>query len=994
MSSNPHSVPLADVPSRYWTTCRRWRVWTLIAILAPAILVASQVDWTSTQRLRQQARSALERGDFSESSRLGRRLMDRESSRAEGILFAAESSAKLGRFDEALRLLEQVLAENPPFHEIAKLLVARIQCDDLKRPTDAERTLRDILQIHPTSEPAHDKLAFILGLAGRSWEAISHRLMLISQDQFQLHHLSLLALGSTAAENPDLLQEFAKTSPEDLLVKCGLARVALREGRINQGEQLIDDVIRRNPSLLAVQAWKGELLLHCQNVPGLADWQAALPEGADELPQIWFVRGRWAMLRGESRVAVRCFWECLRRDPTHQPAAYQLSQVLAELGDTASAELFRQQARLLGDLITAAKTVEISGSPEAGQRAADACDALGLRVEAGAWREVLQRADPTVRWQLESPVRPRHSPGAPRLDPASDPARKVNFESYPLPQLRASPFSATTAARSDSVAHNHIRFADQAESAGIKFTYRNGSRPESDGEYMYEFSGGGVAAFDFDVDGWPDLYFTQGSDKPPHSGQEKWIDRIYRNMADGRFVDCTTASGIFEPGFSQGCAAGDFDNDGFPDLYVANIGANRFFHNNGDGTFTDVTDQTGTAGDRWTTSCAIADLNGDGNPDVFTVNYVTGKDLFTQPCRMPDGSSRLCTPHEFAAAHDQLFVNREDGRFEDQSQSAGIEVPEGKGLGVVAGSFDRSGGVNLFVANDAVPNFYFVNTTPRRGERPQLEERGYVSGLAVDADGQSQACMGVAAGDANGDGLLDLFITNFRNESNTLYLQQPGRGFVDATRSSGLREPSFAMLGFGTQFLDADLDGWQDLVLTNGHVGNLKHHGVAYEMPPQFFRNLGTATFVELPASALGPFFAGNYLGRGLARLDWNRDGREDFLVSHLKSPVALVTNETAPAGNFLVIQLCGVESNRDAIGSIVTVNAGTRRLVRHLTAGDGYQACNQRQLVFGLGDATAIDGIEVYWPTGKSQRFTSPTINTTLLLIEGRHAGIVMQRP
>ena len=361
---------------------------------------------------------------------------------------------------------------------------------------------------------------------------------------------------------------------------------------------------------------------------------------------------------------------------------------------------------------------------------------------------------------------------------------------------------------------------------------------------------------------------------------------------------------------------------------------------------------------------------------------------------MPDGSTRLCTPHEFPAAHDQLFINLGDGRFEDRSQSAGIEVPEGKGLGLVVGPFDSTGRLNVFVANDAVPNFYFANLNAKRGDSPQFEERGYLSGLAVDADGQPQACMGVAAGDANGDGLLDLYVTNFRNESNTLYLQQRDGGFVDATRSSGLREPSYAMLGFGTQFLDADLDGWQDLIVTNGHVGNLKHHGVPYEMPPQFYRNLGKGTFVELPASTLGSFFSGKYLGRGLARLDWNRDGRDDFAISHVNSSAALVTNQTITAGHFLIVQLVGVESDRDAIGSIVTVHEGSRRFVRHLTAGDGYQACNQRQLVFGLGGCDAIHELEVQWPTGKIQRFPSVPVDCAVLLIEGRIEQTVLSNP
>ncbi len=993
MSHNASSGHLGDTPPRHWTMHRLWWVSCLVAILVVAMAFAMQFDWVSSTSLYQESKNALKRGDYVESLKLGRRLMLRDSHRAEGMLFVAESCAKLGQQAEALQLLEQVRTEKPSLSEIALLMTARIQCDDLHRPFDAEQSLREALRVNPASLSAHEKLAFILGLAGRSWEATRHRLFLVSQDEIPLQHLSLLALGSTAAENPEILKEYVQTSPDDVLIKCRLSRIATRDGRIDEAEKLIDEVIQCQPSLLAAQAWKGELLLHHEDDSGLAQWQKALPANANEFPDIWFVLGGWAARCHEPRAAVRCYWECLRRDANHQSASYQMSQILEQLGESDSASVFRQHAHLIGDLITAAKTVEISGSFEAAKRAVVLCDELGLKVEADAWRKVIWQSDPNARWQEELPTRSRRRKGAPRTDDQSNPALNIDFAAYPLPQLYKERTFATGGI-SGSISNDHIRFAEQALAVGIDFTYRNGSGPASGGEYMYEFSGGGVVAVDYDLDGWPDLYFSQGSESSPLVEQDQLLDRIYRNLGGSTFSDCTTASGIREPGFSQGCAAGDFDNDGFPDLYVANIGANRFFHNNGDGTFTDVTSQTGTAGDRWTTSCAIADLNGDGNPDLFTVNYVTGKGLLTTACRMPDGSTRLCTPHEFPAAHDQLFINLGDGRFQDQSQSAGIEAPEGKGLGLVVGSFDSSGRLSLFVANDAVPNFYFANVTAKRGDSPQFEERGYLSGLAVDADGQPQACMGVAAGDANGDGLLDLYVTNFRNESNTLYLQQSDGGFIDATRSSGLREPSFAMLGFGTQFLDADLDGWQDLIVTNGHVGNLKHHGVPYEMPPQFYRNLGKGSFAELPASTLGSFFSGQYLGRGLARLDWNRDGRDDFAISHVNSSAALVTNQTITAGHFLTVQLRGVESDRDAIGSIVTVHAGPQRLVQHLTAGDGYQACNQRQLIFGLGDFNAIDSLEVQWPTGKIQRVTPVPIDGTLLLIEGKNDTTVISNP
>ena len=389
----------------------------------------------------------------------------------------------------------------------------------------------------------------------------------------------------------------------------------------------------------------------------------------------------------------------------------------------------------------------------------------------------------------------------------------------------------------------------------------------------------------------------------------------------------------------------------------------------------------------------MADLNGDAWPDLYVVNYVEGPQMFERSCLLADGSPRLCTPYEFQATHDRLYLNLGDGRFRDVSADADILVPDGKGLGIVTADFDNSGQLSLFVGNDTVPNFFFRNRTARPGDVPLFVELGFVAGLAVDGEGRSQACMGVACGDANEDGLVDLFVTNFYQEANTLYVQQPGLLFSDDTRLAGLYEPGFSQLGFGTQFLDADLDGRLDLVVTNGHVGNLSHTGVPYQMPTQFYRNTGSGKFVELPASQLGDFFEAKHLGRGLARLDWNRDGLDDFAVSHLEEAVALMTNQTTTDNQFISFQLRGVTSARDTIGATVTVTCGLNRLTRQLTAGDGYHASNERRLTFGVGRAARIDTVEVRWPSGSAQSYGDLPVSSEFLLIENQPTPVLLSR-
>jgi hypothetical protein len=431
-------------------------------------------------------------------------------------------------------------------------------------------------------------------------------------------------------------------------------------------------------------------------------------------------------------------------------------------------------------------------------------------------------------------------------------------------------------------------------------------------------------------------------------------------------------------------AVGDYDNDGFPDLYVAHIGQNCLYHNNGDGTFDDVTAACGVQGDFWTSSCLVADLNGDGLPDLYDVTYLTDRARFEQICHRP-GEPALCTPNVFQAEQDHLFVNVGDGTFRDVTSTSGITVPNGKGLGIVAADFNGCGRLSLFVANDDVPSFYFLNQTAQPGALPSFTDRGVVSGLAYNGDGGTQGSMGVAADDFDGNGLLDLFVTTFENQAKTLYLQESPDQFFDASREFGLRDPMWSMVGFGTQALDADLDGYPDMAVTNGHLYDVSSGGTPYRMRPQFFRNLQGRRFAEVPPAEAGEWFAAAYLGRGLARLDWNRDGREDFVVAQLDGLAGLVTNVSPRPGHYLAVRLVGTAGARDAIGATVRVTAGKRTWMKQLTAGDGYQASNQRQLVFGLGPAAQVDALTVVWPGGEQQTFAAQPADRQVLLIEGQ---------
>ncbi|MFV2066670.1 MAG: CRTAC1 family protein, partial [Pirellulales bacterium] len=301
--------------------------------------------------------------------------------------------------------------------------------------------------------------------------------------------------------------------------------------------------------------------------------------------------------------------------------------------------------------------------------------------------------------------------------------------------------------------------------------------------------------------------------------------------------------------------------------------------------------------------------------------------------------------------------------------------------------------IELFVANDSVSNFFF-RSQQEGGQALRFADDGPISGVAMNARGTAEACMGTAVGDVDANGNLDLYVTNFYQESNTLYLQDDRGQFVDATQAAGLRDPSIFALGFGTQFVDAELDGLPDLIVSNGHISNFRSLGSPYRMAPQYYRNVGNGRFVELAGSTLGEYFEGAYLGRAVAVLDWNKDGREDVVIGHLDVPVALLTNTTQSAGNYLAVNLCGTESARDATGAILRLTVEGRTRTHQLTAGGGYHASNEPRLVFGLGKLDRVETLVVRWPSGNQQTFSNVPTNAELIVVENRSIPIILNTP
>ena len=960
-------------------------------------MTASALRWQQGGQEHQlaAAREALESGRFDEAAELAQQSLSAYGDLAEPLIIAAEASIGAGRNEDARRYLSRLpdvpLAPAMRGHRMAASLNLRNGHAD-----GAEHHLRKLLELRPQLPSAVRSLSRLLSVEGRLWEAEPFLTGLINREQHSLEDLLMLGMSDEDFIAADEVDQLIKSDPGNPLPLISSARTAFHAQNFDLADTLLDRVLSSRPQMIEALVWKGWTLLYKQQHEQLANWQTRLPQVAESHPLIWVVRADWASESGDSEGAIRCYWEAIRRNANNLQSNHRLAQLLTNDGQPDAAAHFQKRAQMLRQLNAIQKEVwpnrnnprllESTRGIEALRKTAELNEALGRLSEAAAFYAVLAEAQPrTPAYRTKyAALRIQTAEMKERTLPSANPALQIDLSSCEFPHARSKTKPAITDRKRPSSA-SPVEFDNQAVAVGIEFSYFNdhdyNDLTASNGMPIYQANGGGVGSLDIDSDGWPDLVFTQGCEWPLRTGGTECYDCIYRNTGRNQFRDITHLCGLVESGFGQGVSAADFDNDGFSDLYIANLGDNCLLHNNGDGTFSAVAGPP--AADAFTSSCMIADVNGDAVPDLYDVNYVQRRGI-EDLCQTSEGTSRGCAPKNYQAAQDRLCLGSGSGRFTDITSGSGIEIPDGYGMGIVAGNLDDSGTLSLFVSNDGRPNFWFTNES-QPGDSPRFVNKAITAGVGVTGDGKSQACMGIAAGDVDGDGHIDLFVTNFYEEHNTLYGQQASGQFVDASNASGLAIPSMAYVGFGTQLIDADLDGWRDVIVTNGHVDDFRYRDIPFAMETLLFRNMGDGVFSKEVPATLGSYGSDAFLGRGMARLDWNRDGREDVVITHIQQPAALLTNQTAQVGHFLSIALVGTSASRDAIGCTVRVTAAGRQRVQQVMAGDGYQASNQRRLIFGLGTATVVDELAVIWPSNVSQTFSQPSIDRELVVIEGR---------
>jgi enediyne biosynthesis protein E4 len=517
-------------------------------------------------------------------------------------------------------------------------------------------------------------------------------------------------------------------------------------------------------------------------------------------------------------------------------------------------------------------------------------------------------------------------------------------------------------------ARAQIRFEDIAGKAGLRFELRNGAVGEF---HQPELMVGGVAVLDYNNDGCMDIFFTNGAAMPSlkKTGPE-YFNRLFRNNCDGTFTDVTEKAGVAGEGYSIGVAVADYDNDGYPDIFVAGVNRNILYHNRGDGTFEDVTEKAHLSGvdprygKLWSIAAAWVDVDNDGWLDLVVTNYVQWDPKLEPACGSPQ-KPLYCDPRAYHDTPNQLFRNNRDGTFADITESSGLGAQLGKGMGVAIADYDGDGLMDIFVANDTVPNFLFHNLG-----HGKFEEAGMLAGVALNDDGRPVASMGADFRDFDNDGRPDLIFTAMINDTFPLFRNTGGApAFEDDTARTGLAVATRALTGWGIGLYDFDNDGFKDVFTANSHFPALDSYlGRAPALPNSVFRNRGDGRFEDVSKTAGADFqLAGQH--RGVAFADFDNDGRLDAVVSNVNGPARLFHNVTANAGHWLALKLTGTRSNRDGIGArvAVTLTSG-RKLHNHCTTSVGYASSSEPLVRFGLGEQAAAKLIQIRWPSGQVQ--------------------------
>lgn len=933
-----------------------------------------------------QAAEAMQQGRLKEARSLLTTLLLEDPTDVIVIFQLATVHAELGELERAVEVIESIEPDDPTAG-LPALGQSADWCVQLERYDDAEKRYQLILKEVPDAAEAHRKLAYLYNRQGRRHEAAQHiyqlcRLGNVRQDE--LHALVVLSDSmsldtddSTAANDPNTV-DYSPIGPS------GLARQLFTEHRYAEAADVLRPAIKNRKVPPSVVAFYGRILAEAQLDQEFVQWLALTDESVRQYAEFWAGVAVYLGTLNDWQSASRAAMEALNRDPTDFRSINRLHLALTLLGRTEESDRWEQRWKTYKQVLTINNQVSASSPPsvDAIDELAAQLFAIDRKLEAVLWKSIesyyrQMSSDAMAHWNEQRRQLVKTGTEMPSQESR---LLGMGLDTFPMPEFQA---IVKNIDKDSSVASRHSaievatpEFANLATQVGLNHRYKLGPDDLRQGFMMYHQTGGGVAVTDFDLDGNPDLYFAQGAAAEPDFVAAE-SNQLYRS--DGsRVVDVTVNAFASDFQYTIGCTSGDWNQDGLPDIVTSNIGTSVLMINQGDGTFlARPLAQTETV-DQMPASIAMADLNSDGLADLFEVNYLRDSQISLRPEKNAAGDIiEAVGPADFAPAADRVGLNDGTGGVTLQPITDQDSATH-HGLGVVIANFDGKPGNEIFVGNDKSANQYWV----RDSDKSTWQDVAGLNGLAYSYDGGETASMGVAAGDFDRNGELDLHITNFQNESACLYLSRDGV-FQDRANRYRLGVPSRSVLGFGSQGLDYDNNGWTDLVVTNGHIDNYLKMSGPYEQESQLFANHGDR-FEKVDVVDPSGYWAQMHLGRALARVDFNRDGKQDFVVTHMSDPSAVLINQTKTDNHVVQIKLVGTRAERDAIATKVTLRSGETTQTEWLVGGDGYLCHNQPVLSFGLGTSTTVDSLTVTWPTGDEQGFSNVTVDHQLLLVEG----------
>ncbi len=946
--------------------------------------------------------AAMQAGDWQLADRYAKPALIAKPDDPDLVTKVAKVTAYCDRKREAATLLVEA-ARLANFQPPTRVNFAVRGLIDVGEIYPAIELLEESLQAHPEQDDQRRILVGFLTEVQRTDQIQRHLKKLIQKREFDFPLLVATTETSARRLSEKTSTRLMQRNPDDHRVRLVDAFLHLVRHDARQAAEVLEEILRHHPDFAPAHAMYGQALTAGSRWSDLPGWLETAPPDSREFADYWLTFGDMAIENGQLAEAVRAYWEATRQDPSHSTAWDRLRLAIHRLRGTGSEfrdAISEAQLEIISEhanqfFVLQDSLNDFTAGQRQSQRAATEV-ARALFVLGHLWvAEAWAAAATTLSKEPSGELVALRQKIVDRLGRDSawfakdTPALAIDLSFLPEPRIGDGrdvvPKRSAVIPAIASV--DHLRLSEQSAQWGLDSIGAGNNPTNARLAALIRSTGVGGGAIDYDLNGFPDLLMMNAGGTMLKA--DSMPNDLMRNVGE-TFVRASDAAGVGDTGFGQGVAVGDFNEDGFADLFFANLGKNRLLRNNGDGTFTDCSDRLERNPEAWSTSASFVDMNEDGIADLLVTNYCQTVPDLDKACPNEDGVLGPCHPLKFPADADQFFAGTADGRFVDVTGDWVAPSAPGRGLGIVAGSI-AANEFGIFVANDMSRNAFYSRG---EGDVMKLVDSASICGLAVDGISRAQASMGIASSDFDRDGDLDFYVTGFAREYNIYYEQISPGLWKDETGKLGLDQPTLMMVGFGTEAIDLDNDGVEEIIVTNGHIGEFSDpEAPPYELPLQVFRRGSEGNFVSLDDDSWGNYFRTPHVGRALWTTDVNRDGRNDVMITHVHEQIRLLINESKDQNDRIAFKLVATDCSRDAVGAVIRFQSGGQARTLWMLSGDGYLCSNEKTLIAGLGQADEVTDVTVTWQDGSVDDLGTLKSNRQYLIVQGRDEAFALHQ-